>query len=334
MYNNIMKKKNIFFILGSLALPLFSFAHVKWFAEEVQVVPQYKISDKFVLLSIVFSILIILIGIILEKKLKTPIVFTKYIERFAPNVLSIASIGFGLAFLIFTIQGFIFAPNLKAIGEFSNTMLFIQGLAGVMILFGIQERMGGMLLLFLFVLGIKKFGAIEMLDTLEMVGFAFYAMIIGRPKWKVSDFCLIKNIFHKMRHYALPILRVGTGLNLIILGFTEKILAPSLTQNFLQIYDWNFMQKIGFYAVTDYWFAFFAGVVEVLFGVFFVLGLITRTTTIVLAIFLITTLILLGPVELIGHLPHFSIAIVLLVLGSGTKFKLIKSICKTQEKLE
>lgn len=324
LYNIFMKFKKFFLLLPVLFLPYATFAHVKWFAESETPMRAYQITDNFVILSIFASIILILIGVLLEKRLHVPKLLNIYIERFAPRALSVASIGFGFAFLLFTLKGFIFAPNLPATESMGSIMLFLQGIAGMMILFGFYERLGGFLLIILFILGVQEYGAYEMLDTFEILGFAFYAIIIGRPKWSLRDSNLLKNFGHKFRSYGLPILRVGTGLNLIILGFTEKILTPSLTANFLENYNWNFMQRIGIYTFTDYWFAFFAGIVEILFGIFFLLGIVTRTTTIVLAIFLISTLILLGPIELIGHLPHFSIAIVLLVLGSGSRLKLIK----------
>jgi uncharacterized membrane protein YphA (DoxX/SURF4 family) len=169
-------------------------------------------------------------------------------------------------------------------------------------------------------MSIYRYGLVEMLDTLEMVGFAFYAMVIGRPKWKVIEARWFEHITHTFHQYGVSILRVGVGINLMILGFSEKILTPSLTQNFLLQYDWNFMHRIGFEWFSDYWFAFAAGAGEFLFGLFFLLGLVTRLSTIALAVFLVTTLVLLGPVELIGHLPHFSIACVLLVLGAGSRW--------------
>ena len=220
-----------------------------------------------------------------------------------------------------TIGGFIFAPNLPAEGTMGTIMLAIQGIAGLMILFGFYEREGGLLILILFVLGIGEYGCIEMLDTLEMVGFALYAMIIGRPKWKLKESHWMQRLMHPIHAYGYPLMRVGVGINLIILAFSEKILAPSLTHNFLQNHPWNFMQAVG---MSDYWFAFSAGLAEGLFGIFFLLGLVTRVTTVALAGFLVTTLYLLGPTELIGHLPHFSIAIVLLVLGSGSRLLLVK----------
>lgn len=319
-----MKQKTTFSFIALLLgfFPLFTQAHVKWFAHESVPVASYTVLSLPVLLGIGLAIAIVVLGIFLEKKLVVPHTTQRFIERIAPNILSIASIGFGIAFLIFSYQGFIFAPNLPApIGILGTTMLVIQTMIGFMLLLGIYERVGGFLVLVLFTLGVAQYGTIEMLDTLEMVGFGLYAMIVGRPKWKMIETQLFQTTLHKIHSYGYPLLRVGTGLNLIVLGFTEKLLNPSLTAEFLQAYHWNFMKYIG---VSDYWFGFMAGMVEILFGVFFLFGLITRTTTIVLALFLVTTLVLLGPVELIGHLPHFSIAIVLLVLGAGTKLVLVE----------
>jgi uncharacterized membrane protein YphA (DoxX/SURF4 family) len=317
------KNKSIFFsfLLTFFSLPSLALAHVKWFAEEKETVRPYELTDLPVVLAIILSVIVVNIGIFLEKKLNTPKWFDRSLEKVAPFVLSLASIGFGLSFLIFSYYGFIFAPNLIPESLLGERLIWLQALAGAMIFLGIYERIGGLLLIVLFGFAIKEYGFLEMMDTLEMVGFAFYAMIVGRPKWQLIDTKSFTTLIHKVHSYGLPLLRVGTGLNLMILGFSEKILNPSLTANFLSSYNWNFMHTLGFEGFTDYWFAFSAGAAETLFGLFFLLGLVTRTTTIALAVFLVTTLYLLGPIELIGHLPHFSIAIVLLVLGAGARLR-------------
>ena len=108
-----IKKFRIFILSLVFLSPITTLAHVKWFAEAQMPVRNYQITDSPVILAIVISVLIILLGIYLEKKLKVPNKLNKYIEAWAPKVLSLASIGFGLAFIIFSIQGFIFAPNLQ-----------------------------------------------------------------------------------------------------------------------------------------------------------------------------------------------------------------------------
>lgn len=315
--------KKIASLVLFLTFPVTSFAHVKWFAEDAVSVRPYSLTDAPVLIWFLISVALVFLGIYLEKKLHVPKRVHAVMEKCAPYVLSIASMGFGLSFLLFSYYGFIFAPNLPGYG-FSDVLIIIQIIAGFLILFGFYERIGGLLLLALFLMGIGRYGFGEMMDTLEMLGFAVYAIIVGRPKFKIIDLEIFDKIRHKIHSYGLIFLRLGVGINLIVLGFSEKILRPALTADFLSKYDWNFMQKIGFESFSNYWFGFSAGVVEILFGLFFILGLVTRTTTVVLAVFLVSTLLLLGPTELIGHLPHFSIAIVLLTLGSGTKMVLRK----------
>lgn len=133
-------------------------------------------------ISIVVVIGALLLGVYLEQKLKVPKWYSRLIEHSAPIILSVASISFGLSYLIFSYMGFVFAPNLHAVGE-----------------------MG--------------------------------VFLIGRPKWKITESKLTNRLMRHFHRYGVSILRAGTGINLIILGFSEKILAPSLTQPFLLKYE-------------------------------------------------------------------------------------------------
>jgi len=306
-------------------VPIITEAHVKWFASAVDTVRPYALTDIPVLISICIGLCMILAGVSLERILEVPKWYQNFIEKYAPNILSVASIGFGLSYFIFSYMGFVFAPNLPATGEVGTLLLTLQTIAGLMILLGFFERIGGLLLVVLFILASRVYGFAEMMDTFEMLGFAVYAMIIGRPKWRIVESVTFSRLMHVFHRFGVSVLRVGTGINLIILGFSEKILVPGLTQAFLEEYPWNFMKNIGFDWYTDYWFAYSAGFAEMLFGIFILLGLVTRTTIIALAVFLISTLMLLGPMELIGHLPHFSIAAVLLVFGPGSAMHMKKN---------
>lgn len=301
-------------------LPVVALAHVKWFAQEKEYVRPYSISDGFVISWIIVSVLIVLAGVYFERKISLPRSIVEKFKRIAPYVHSIAQIGFGISLIIFSIKGFIFAPNLPVEGLLSILMRVVEFISGAMILLGYFERLGAILVLALFFMSVYLHGAIEMLDALEVFGFSLYLLIYGRPNMRLSNKFNIGDF--QLNEYAVPILRIFTGLNLFVLGFSEKILNPSLTQNFLEVHNWNFMDALGFHMFTNYWFAFSAGVVESLFGVFLILGLVTRFTTVTLAIFLASTLVLLGPVELMGHLPHFSIAIIFLILGSGDRLKI------------
>ncbi|MBI3671179.1 hypothetical protein HY249_00085 [Candidatus Azambacteria bacterium] len=85
------------------------------------------------------------------------------------------------------------------------------------------------------------------------------------------------------------------------------------------------MQNLGFSWYSDYLFVLSAGFVESLLGLIFILGVVTRLNALATAIIFTIPLFLMGPVELIGHMPHFSLVLLLLIFGSGNKLKFIKS---------
>ncbi len=308
-------------LLLFIFLPNIASAHVKWFAEQGTPQRAYRFSDLWVIAWILISFGLVSIGIFLEKKLHPNKFIEKISSKYSNHIPAIANIGLGISLVLFSINGYIFAPNQPTINIY---LIALQFFIGILLILGFFQRLGAILLLLLFLITVPIFGPIEVLDTIEIVGFALYSLLVNRTKWRLYDPEWLSGAFNKFSNNGIPLLRIITGVNLVILGFSEKILSPSLTNNFLSHYNWNFMQNIGFTNFTNYWFAFSAGTTEALFGVFLILGLVTRFTTICIALFLLSTLILLGPLELIGHLPHFSLAVVLLIFGSGNKFKLIK----------
>ncbi len=307
-----------FFIL----FPLVTFAHVKWFAIPAKAVRPYSITDIWVIVWVVISLTAIYIGYILEKKINLSDGLRNVLDSLGSSAQTVFTIGIGLSLILFSLNGYVFAPNFLVEGTFGTTFIVIQAVIGAMVLLGVYTRICALLLFLLFALVTYNVGFLGAVEALEMVGVSVYLFLVGRPKWSLRDIRFSESFTERIIPYSAPLLRFFTGINLIVLGFTEKILNPSLTQSFLTEYHWNYMQNSGFLWFTDYWFAFSVGVIESLIGVFLVLGILTRVTTLLLASIFITTLVLLGPVELVGHLPHFSIALVLLVFGSGNKLKI------------
>ncbi len=308
-----------------LLFPSSALAHVKWFATStVENHKPYQITDPLVIAWIIIAIVVVFVGIFLNSRLKIPAKLNKFFQQSTQISISIAGIIFGASLLIFSSQGFIFAPNLTNDSTIFNLLILLQTLSGLMILLGFFARIGGLITLVVFLLSLTVFDIIEMLDTLEIVGLAFFTILASRPKWQIIDPIQLKNPLQSFKKYSLPLLRILTGANLVILGFSEKIFSPSLTADFLNHYHWNFLLSLGITNYTNYWFAFSAGVVEILFGVFLILGLVTRLTTLTLSLVLITTMFILGPTEIVGHLPHFAIAIIFLINGQGAKLKTTK----------
>ena len=117
---------------------------------------------------------------------------------------------------------------------------------------------------------------------------------------------------------SLPMVRVGTGLTLVVLAIHAKLLNPSLALSFLDAYDLNFMKLLGFTSFTNLHFALAAGVAELTFGLLLISGIATRFVTGVLGLFFLSTTVVFGPMEVLGHLPLFAIVILLILRGSGS----------------
>ncbi|MFC4877105.1 DoxX family membrane protein [Microbulbifer halophilus] len=124
---------------------------------------------------------------------------------------------------------------------------------------------------------------------------------------------------------AVSILRISLGVSLIFLGFSEKILNPHMAMAFLNEFSSvNFMQYF-FESFNHRVFILCAGSAEVLFGVIYVLGLVTRLNTIALAFFLVASnsyffavgLEHLAWMEFSGHTSLLATALILVVAGRG-----------------
>lgn len=296
-------------------------AHVKWFVDSPgKYIPGYGLTELPVLALLAVVIGAVVVAFILDRLLKIPENLRLLFTKFENIVTTLFSILVGLALIIFSFQGYLFAPNLDTTTSFDLLLRLVQGLIGLAFLLGIFTRIAATLLVLLYLGIFLRFGLINSLETLEVLGISLFLFVYGRPKWKLFD-TNPPTFSDQLKRSSVASLRIISGLNFLILGFSEKILNPSLGQAFLDSHPWNFMKLLGFDWFSDRTFVLFAGGFESLFGLLLVLGLVTRLVSLALVGFFMTTLVLLGPVELIGHLPHFAIVFVLLVFGSGEKFR-------------
>ncbi len=121
----------------------------------------------------------------------------------------------------------------------------------------------------------------------------------------------------RFAHLPVPIIRVGVGLTLVILSLHNKLLSPNMALTFLDKHYFNFMELLGFADFTNIRFVFAAGIVELAVGILLVFGIATRLLAAVVFVLMGTTMSILGPRELVGHLPIMGIALLLVYRGSG-----------------
>ena len=308
-------------VFALLLTPFLVDAHTRWFAEG-EVVP--LMTNEPVSLYLLFcsfvALIVLIVGVVMEKRRVFRLSFfqPKSINAFS-RAAATFSIVAGTFFMIAGTHGYLFSPNITYVTEIPTWLVMLQFAIGLMFVLGIFARVAALFLASLWFVAIPYAGIESMIENIWILSTSFFIMVVGNDYFSLVSVKSLKSYAYKLHSYALPILRVGTGTMLIILGFTEKILKPELGLNFLAQHNWNFLSSFG---VSDYFFVLMAGSTEAFLGLLLVLGVMTRLTTLVTAIIFTIPLFLLGPIELAGHLPHFAALFMILLFGAGYHYRL------------
>jgi|SRR3989344_34006 len=307
-------------------LPSLALAHTRWFAEGD--VPPYTTSEPtalYLLAWALFALTVIVAGIYFERRGLLQLSFLQPRREHAfPRVAATFSMVVGAFFLIAGTHGYLFSPNLTLESGIPYALIVVEILIGIAFLAGIFARVAALFLALLWAVGFVYAGALSMIEDVWVLSTALFILIMGSDYFSLVPIRALAHLTRRFHSYALPLLRLGTGTTLLVLGFSEKILRPELGINFLEHYHWNFMQLLGFEWYSNYLFTLSAGAVESLIGLIFIIGIMTRLNALVIAAFFTTPMFILGPIELAGHLPHFAAVVLLLLFGGGEKFKIIR----------
>jgi len=319
--------KRLFYVsILMYVIPDVATAHTRWFAEpDVQPFRTAEPTGIYLTLLFLAGAIVISIGYWLEKRGRLQL---KFLLPRGPQAFERAASAFtmmtGAFLLIAATHQYFFSPNLSQANAVPLVFIAAQFVIGLAFLLGIYARLAALMLAALWMLGILVIGVVPLLEDFWVLTTAAFIFIMGNDYFSLVSFRAVAPFAHRYRAYALPILRFGAGATLFILGFSEKILHPEFGVNFLSRYDWNFMALTGL-PYSDYLFTLSAGTVESLFGLVFMLGILTRFNAVVVAIVFTLPIFLLGPLELAGHLPHFAAIFLLLLFGAGNHFKLVQA---------
>lgn len=315
--------KNI--LLGVFALltfiPFISNAHTRWFATgELE---PYVTTEPTSLYLAVWGSIIVLVLMTAYFLQKCQWLDLEFLRPTTPHSFDRAASAFamivGTFFLIAGTHEYFLTPNLSMHDGFPAWLIYIEIAVGLALITGIGTRIAALTLLAAWILSFQYSGLVEGFENVWIVSTTLFIAIMGNDYFSLYSNSFLRTHLVKFKHYALAGLRIGTGLTLMVLGLSEKILAPEFGINFLQQYNWNFMQMLGF-PYSDYLFTISAGSVEFLLGALLVSGLLTRLTTLVTAVIFTLPLFILGPIELAGHLPHFVALVLILLYGHGNHF--------------
>jgi uncharacterized membrane protein YphA (DoxX/SURF4 family) len=219
--------------------------------------------------------------------------------------------------LVAGVQRQLFVPNLTLPFHIVGGAL---GLAQILIalsfVYGFLTRIAGAALIVTWLAGAVLFGPLLLLEQALFLGIAFFLMVTGRGPMAVDmTIRRLQRPLEPLLPYGVPVLRVMTGVSLVVLAFTEKLWNLPLALAFLEQYPFNFMPAIGFPGVDDVLFIRMAGTVELTLGSLLISGAFPRLTILALWLPFNLTLPFLGWRELVGHLPIYGIMALLLIWG-------------------
>ena len=295
-------------------------AHVRWFVDSTATVEPfepYSLTDPEVIAWIAIALALISASIFLDLRLPiVRIVDTKTRHDF----IELLRVFTGMSMLLTAYEGAIVAPHLVAFGTFGVVLLFAQAGIGLLLISNRFVRHAAILMILLHLGLAIKFGVLAAMEYLIMVAIAVFLLINNLPTAELRE---------RFKPYSVDLLRILTGISLITLGASEKLVGAMMAESFLVLDQWNFMQALGLDFFTDRLFVLSAGVIEVVFGVILVLGTTTRLNVLAFSVVLFASNVLFliqgenepALVEFVGHMPVIGVALILLLLGSGQRLK-------------
>ena len=221
----------------------------------------------------------------------------------------------------------LFAPNLALgepgavpIGSIGGAVAALAQIGiGLALFYGALTRIAALFLVLLWLAGALWFGPVLLLEHAIVPGIALTLYVTGRGPFAVDALLNPRLGLPRLRFlpHALTPLRIGTGVSLVTLAFTEKLWNLPLGLAFLERYPVNFLPAWGI-PVSDETFLLAAGAVELLAGLLLIANVYVRVGILVLWLPFNLTLAAFGWIELVGHLPIYGAMAVLALWGRGS----------------
>jgi uncharacterized membrane protein YphA (DoxX/SURF4 family) len=313
-------------LLFLLTATMSASAHEKWFHETTNYGLRWDLFFR--------PLPLVLFGVVLLVTLLAGIWWRKRRRGFVPGpenfgttddrraalyglIPAILGIHVAVPLLVSGVQGELFTPNNKLPGVWMYALGLAQTGIALAIFYGALTRIAAVSLAVLWFAGIFLVGLEPMLESSMYLGFAAFFFLAGRGPISIDRLILprLEPSAHLMSK-GIPALRAGLGLSLIAVAFTEKFANVPLASAFLERYPLNFTNALGI-PMSNETFILCAGSVELLVGLWILLGIFPREIILIAWIPINLTLTIFNWTELIGHLPIYGTLAVLLVWSAG-----------------
>ncbi|MEM7198487.1 MAG: hypothetical protein AAF352_09005, partial [Pseudomonadota bacterium] len=249
----------------------FAAAHVRWFTDpndpNLVNFPSYALTDTPVLIWIGIAVVMVAVAVFLEGRLPTIRIVDSKLRHDAIELMRILT---GVSFLLTAYGGELLAPHLTAFGAFGTGLVFLKAFIGILLISNRFIHHAAILMILLWLGTVLQHGFIKGFEYVNVVGIALFLFF---------NYTSDMELRAKLKPYSVGVLRIFTGMALVALVFSEKLLGAALGQAFVANFDWNFMQMLGFKWYSDQLFVLSAGMIEVAIGIIFILGVVTRLNT-------------------------------------------------------
>jgi uncharacterized membrane protein YphA (DoxX/SURF4 family) len=234
-------------------------------------------------------------------------------------VPAILAVHVAVPLLVSGVQGQLFTPNNRLPGVWMYALGLMQTGIALAIFYGALTRIAAVALALLWLAGVFLVGLEPMLDSFMYLGFAAFFFLAGRGPVSI-DRLIIPRLepSPELMTKAVTALRVGLGLSLVSVAFTEKFANIPLAESFLKEYPLNFTSALGI-PMSNELFILCAGSVELLVGLWILFGIFPREIILIAWIPINMTLTIFNWTELIGHLPIYGTLAVLLLWAPGVE---------------
>lgn len=297
-------------MIAALALP----SHERWFVESAPGDWGFFLRP----LPLVLTALVVVVTLVwrrLALRLDRPeLPVLRRLGDLTPWVPRLLGIHLGVALLALAASGSFVTPSVDDLRGVSGTaLLLLEAGLGVWLITGWQQRSAAALALVLGPLMAIFTGPMALLESANLAAVA--AFLVIAPAGSDRHGAAVASALQL--RWALLVLRVGVGVALIALAFTEKFTNPTMARETLSHFPaLNVFSLVGLHVPTDV-FIVVAGSIELLFGLLVISGALPQVAVLVAMVPFNATLVLFGQTELVGHLPVYGVFLALLAYGSN-----------------
>jgi hypothetical protein len=218
-------------VVALVIVPQTASAHEKWFVDAGNYPIRWELLFSWPVLVALSVGALALVGLALLRRVVGDPFWPnpEWLKPINSSAQAVVGIQAAISLVFMTVQGWLFAPKLSLPGGWPGILLAAVVLfVAWTLITGWLSRVGGALLILLVVLSLAIFPPAYVLEQALFVGIGAYFLILGRGLFRPAG-NLVKKLdafWARYKRHAIPIMRIGTGVSILTLAFTEKLLNP------------------------------------------------------------------------------------------------------------